>query len=225
MANATSNVNSSSDHELKSSSNLGKRKQEVRELLAMERKRKRISTSGSGSSSEGSEPSDSSSHATGTSNSSPLPADVEAEKSRLLYLFDQVDKTVLMDGLKNAIKEGSRPLIESVSKVFDASVFPPQSSLTCARCEQPFDPSYNSITSCKLYHPGEEIDRIHKFRNGSMWQCDVCNKTWNSDDCCDFFGVDTGFCFVGPHTAVEYELDEDFECEDDLEDVKRKKYW
>ena len=113
----------------------------------------------------------------------------------------------------------------SIAKVFDKSVFPPQSSLTCARCERPFDPNYNTTTSCKLYHPGEEIDRIHKYRNGSTWQCYVCNKTWESDDCCDFFGVDTGFCFVGPHTAVKYELDKDFEHEDELEDVKRKKYW
>ena len=36
--------------------------------------------------------------------------------------------------------------------------------------------------------------------------------------------MDTGFCFIGPHTAVKYELDKDFEDEDDLEDVKREKY-
>ena len=200
-----------SSSELKS--NLGKRKQEVQELLAKESKRKKITAT-----------SDSSSHATATS-SSPLPADVEAEKNRLLYIFNQVDKTTLFDGLKNALMEGNRPLIESMSKVFKKSDFPSQSSLTCARCEQPFDPNYNSTTSCKLYHPGEEVDRIHKFRNGSRWECDVCKKTWDSDDCSDYFGVDTGFCFIGPHTAIEYELGKDFEDEDDLEDVKREKYW
>ena len=202
--------------------NLGKRKQEVQELLEMESKRKQIATSASesGSSSQV-EPSDSGS----SSAASPLPADIIAEKSRLMYLFDQVEKNILIDGLKSAISGGNRDVIESVAKVFDKSVFPPQSSLTCARCERPFDPNYNTMTSCKLYHPGEEIDRIHKYRNGSTWQCYVCNKTWESDDCCDFFGVDTGFCFVGPHTAVEYELDKDFEHEDELEDVKRKKYW
>ena len=200
-----------SSSELKS--NLGKRKQEVQELLAMESKRKKITAT-----------SDSSSHATASS-SSPLPADVEAEKNRLLYLFHQIDKTPLFDGLKNALMEGNRPLIESMSKVFKKSEFPSQSSLTCARCEQPFDPNYNSTTSCKLYHPGEEVDRIHKFRNGSRWECDICKKTWDSDDCSDYFGVDTGFCFVGPHTAIEYELGKDFEDEDNLEDVKREKYW
>ena len=200
-----------SSSELKST--LGKRKQEVQELLAMESKRKKITAT-----------SDSSSHATASS-SSPLPADVEAEKNRLLYLFHQIDKTPLFDGLKNALMEGNRPLIESMSKVFKKSEFPSQSSLTCARCEQPFDPNYNSTTSCKLYHPGEEVDRIHKFRNGSRWECDICKKTWDSDDCSDYFGVDTGFCFVGPHTAIEYELGKDFEDEDDLEDVKREKYW
>ena len=200
-----------SSSELKS--NLGKRKQEVKELLAMESKRKKITAT-----------SDSSSHATASS-SSPLPADVEVEKNRILYLFDQIDKTTLFDGLKNALMEGNRPLIESLSKVFKKSEFPSQSSLTCARCEQPFDPNYNSTTSCKLYHPGEEVDRIHKFRNGSRWECDICKKTWDSDDCSDYFGVDTGFCFVGPHTAIEYELGKDFEDEDDLEDVKREKYW
>ena len=205
MANTTNNSSS----ELKS--NLGKRKQEVQELLAMESKRKKITAT-----------SDSSSHA--TSGSPLLAADVEAEKNRLLYLFDQVDKTILFDGLKNALMEGNRPLIESMSKVFNKSDFPAQSSLKCARCEQPFDPNYNSTTSCKLYHPGEEVDRIHKFHNGSRWQCDICKKTWDSDDCSDYFGVDTGFCFIGPHTAVEYELDKDFEDEDDLEDVKREKY-
>ena len=198
-----------SSSELKS--NLGKRKQEVKELLAMESKRKKNTAT-----------SDSCSHAT---SSSPLPADVEAEKNRLLYLFEQVDKTTLFDGLKNALIEGNRPLIESMSKVFKTSDFPSQSSLTCARCEQPFDPNYNSTTSCKLYHPGEEVDRIHKFRNGSRWECDICKKTWDSDDCSDYFGVDTGFCFIGPHTAIEYELGKDFEDEDDLEDVKREKYW
>ena len=40
-----------------------------------------------------------------------------------------------------------------------------------------------------------------------------------------FFGVDTDLCFVGPHMAVEYELDQNFEHEDELENVKRKKYW
>ena len=196
-----------SSSELKS--NLGKRKQEVKELLAMESKRKKNTAT-----------SDSCSHAT---SSSPLPADVEAEKNRLLYLFEQVDKTTLFDGLKNALIEGNRPLIESMSKVFKTSDFPSQSSLTCARCEQPFDPNYNSTTSCKLYHPGEEVDRIHKFRNGSRWECDICKKTWDSDDSSDYFGVDTGFCFIGPHTAIEYELGKDFEDEDDLEDVKREK--
>ena len=150
---------------------------------------------------------------------------LEAEKSRLLYLFDQVEKGILIDGLKNSITAGNREVIQAISNVFDESVFPPRSSAMCARCEREFDPNYNTVTSCKLYHPGENIDRIHKFRNGSTWQCYTCNKTWNSDDCCDFFGVDTGFCFVGPHTAVEYELDKDFEHEDDLEEVKRKKYW
>ena len=51
----------------------------------------------------------------------------------------------------------------------------------------------------------------------------MCNKTWNSDDC-DFYSVDTGFCFGGPHMAVEYELDKDFDHEYRRE-VKRKKYW
>lgn len=143
----------------------------------------------------------------------------------MLYLFDQMEKGILIDGLKNSITAGNQEVIKAISNVFDESVFPPRSSARCARCEREFDPNYNTVTSCKLYHPGENIDRIHKFRNGSTWQCYTCNKTWDSDDCCDFFGVDTGFCFVGPHTVVEYELDKDFEHEDDLEEVKRKKYW
>ena len=67
----------------------------------MENKRKKI-TAISGSTS------DSSSHAT-SSYSSPLPATVEAE-NRLLYLFDQVDKTILFDGLKNALMKENKPL-------------------------------------------------------------------------------------------------------------------
>ena len=216
------------------SNNIRKRKQEVQELLVMECKRKKISAptseseslSGHGGSSSQqamvTEPSNDSFAATTTA-----AADVklEAEKSRLLYLFDQVEKGILIDGLKNSITAGNREVIQAISNVFDESVCPPRSSAMCARCEREFDPNYNTVTSCKLYHPGENIDRIHKFRNGSTWQCYTCNKTWNSDDCCDFFGVDTGFCFVGPHTAVEYELDKDFEHDDDLEEVKRKKYW
>ena len=57
-----------------------------------------------------------------------------------------------------------------MSKIFKKLAFPPQSFLTCAGCEQPFDPNYNS-TTCKLYHLGGEMDRIHKFCNGSRWQC------------------------------------------------------
>ena len=197
--------------------NLRKRKQEVEELLTLENKRKKIASSDH-------EPG-SSSLADSSSASSPLPSDIEAEKSRLLYMIDQMGKELTIGVLKGAINTGNTYVIESLSNIFDRSVFPPRSSLTCARCEQPFDPSYNTTTSCKLYHPGEQIDRIHKFHNGSTWQCYVCNKTWDSDDCCDFHGVDTGFCFVGPHTAVEYEVDKDYEHEDDLEDVKRKKYW
>lgn len=209
------------------SKNIRKRKQEVKEILELESKRKKFTCthSESGSSSLPQEPSDRDSGSSISVAGSPLPADIEEDKSRLLYVFDQVGKDITIDVLKSAITMGNKDVIKALSKVFDKSVFPPQSSLTCARCEQPFDPNYNTKTACKLYHPGEEIDRIHKFHNGSTWQCYVCNKTWDSDDCCDFFGVDTGFCFVGPHTAVEYELDKDFEHEDDLEDVKRKKYW
>ena len=61
--------------------NLGKWNQEVQELLVMETNRKEIATSARLSSAE---PSNSSSA------TSPHPADIEAEKSRLLYLCDQV---------------------------------------------------------------------------------------------------------------------------------------
>ena len=84
----------------------------------MESKRKKITAT-----------SDSSSHATSRfSSPGALPADIEAKENRFLYLFDQVDKTTLFDGLKNALMEGNRPLIESMSKVFKKSDFPSQSS-------------------------------------------------------------------------------------------------
>ena len=193
-------------------SNFRKRKREVKQLLALESKRKKFAPHGT-----------SSAELESSSAASSPSADNEVERVRLQYIFDKLDRGVIFERLKSAITLGNKDVIDSLAKVFDKSAFPPQSTLTCARCEASFDPNYNTTSSCKMRH--QEIDRIYKSRNGSTWQCYACNTTWESDDCCDFFGVDIGFCFTGPHTAIEYELDRDYEDEDDLEDVKRKKYW
>ena len=50
-----------------------------------------------------------------------------------------------------------------LTHVFDKKTFPPPSTLTCARCDESFDPKYNTLTSCKLPH--DEIDRIHNTKD------------------------------------------------------------
>ena len=186
-------------------SSMKKRKREFQALQALESKRKKCSTvaheANSDSSCEG----------------------ISIERTRLQYVFEQVDPNTLLDRMKGAISEGEQDVIHSLSKIFDKSIFPVQTNLTCARCGVTYDPNYNTATSCKLPH--NEIDRIHKFRNGSTWMCYDCNQKWDSPDCCDYFDCDIGYCFTGPHTAIEYEIDKDYAHEDDLDEVKRQKYW
>lgn len=187
-----------------SSTNMKKRKQEFQTLQALESKRRKFSTVA---------------QAKSDSNC----GGISAERTRLQYVFEQVDSSTLLERMKAAISEGGQDIVDSLSTIFDKSIFPMPTNVTCARCDVSYDPNYNTATSCKLPH--KEIDRIHKFRNGSTWMCYDCNRKWDSSDCCDYFDCDIGYCFTGPHTAIEYEIHKDYAHEDDLDEVKRQKYW
>ena len=141
-----------------------------------------------------------------------------AEKERLLHVFSELPAELTLERLKGAL-ECSDQVLNALSLVFDKETFPSKHLLTCTRCENEFDPKYNTLTSCTLPHP--EIDRIHKTSRGSIWRCDECGKEWENSYYDTFDDVDVGHCFTGLHTAV-------VDSESDSDEVyiqKRQRYW
>lgn len=128
------------------------------------------------------------------------------EKDRLHYVLSNVSPDIVVERLKSALASNVQTRT-ALTLVFDKKSFPPPSKARCTRCDEEYDPNYNSRTSCQLPH--EELERVHKHSRGSTWECAKCCGSWESSsyDSCD--DVDLGFCFEGAHTDEEQDSEEE----------------
>ena len=127
------------------------------------------------------------SDSTAGSVSKPHPNPQSSQTDRLVYVFDNYSEKLAFERIKTAIikdAEVNCELLYALASVFDESAFPPEILVPCARCQQDFDPNYDTMASCKLPH--HEIERLLKAQCSVKWTCYECRKK--------SVGCDSNFC-------------------------------
>ena len=142
-----------------------------------------------------------------------------SELDRLKYALKNTSDDVIIRKIRQSV-DSSEKRLPSFSAVFDKRSFPPPVKVLskCARCEEDFDPNYNSKRSCKIFHDPDNVGwdfkskkKYYSRRKGVMynWICAKCKKRgqvpWFDNV---YSNEDDAICYIGRHT-VDLEAQEE----------------